>query len=158
MSAANMKHLESILAFATEKHKGQKRKDGKDYITHPIAVAEIAVKMARQENLSEKEIEMIYVISLFHDLKESVEITDSQFYTFLWGKGFDDFEVFQIVQAVDHLSRMSKEENVISYLSAIKADKYARIVKLADLEHNLSDLGPGNLRDKYHLCKYFLTN
>lgn len=34
--------------------------------------------------------------------------------------------------------------------------KVATAVKLADLCHNLSDLGPGNLRDKYHLCQEYL--
>ena len=33
--------LQKVLEFATEKHKGQKRDDNKDYIIHPMRVAEI---------------------------------------------------------------------------------------------------------------------
>lgn len=154
-----MKHFQSILDFATEKHRGQKR-NGRDYITHPISVAEIAVKMARDSHtFTLSEIELIYIISLFHDLVEDSGVTEKEMrYILKKNSNLFSHEIDKIVLAVIRLSRMSKEENVISYLAGIKADKYARIVKLADLEHNLSDLGPGNLRDKYHLCKYFLTN
>ena len=36
---------ETILQFAIVAHFGQKRKDGKDYIIHFIAVAELATKI-----------------------------------------------------------------------------------------------------------------
>jgi GTP pyrophosphokinase len=35
--------LEHAINFATEKHRGQKRKSGEPYIIHPLAVAEILV-------------------------------------------------------------------------------------------------------------------
>lgn len=154
-----MKKFQKIIEFASEIHKNEKRKNtGEAFISHPLAVAEKAYLVSEQAGFSLIEREMIYLIGVLHDTIESganqfqvTEILIDLAY-------FTDSEIDKIVLAVIRLSRMSKEENVISYLAGIKADKYARIVKLADLEHNLSDLGPGNLRDKYHLCKYFLTN
>lgn len=154
-----MKHLESILAFATEKHKGQKRKDGKDYITHPIEVARIAEEMARKENkFSEKEVEMIYCIGLLHDTVESVNITERDLKEVLKSTElFTNYEIEKIIEAIFDLTRASKNTPVLNYLESIKGNRFAKIVKLADLEHNLSDLGPGDLRDKYHLCQYYLN-
>ena len=34
-------NIDEVLAFATEKHKGQVRADGSDYITHPIRVSKL---------------------------------------------------------------------------------------------------------------------
>lgn len=155
-----MKKLQKIIEFASEIHKNEKRKNtGEAFISHSLAVGEKAYLNSGQiGQFSHIEREMIYVIGVLHDTIESganqFQITE----ILIDLDYFTDFEINQIISAVIRLSRMSKEENVISYLAGIKADKYARIVKLADLEHNLSDLGPGNLRDKYHLCKYFLTN
>lgn len=152
--------LKAILDFATEKHRGQKRKDGKDYITHPIAVAEIAVRIARNENVfSERQIRMIYAIGVWHDLIEDTSTTNDEMEKLLKSsKEFTDFEISQIINSVFNLTRVSKESSVTGYLEGIKGNKFAKIVKLADLEHNLRDLNAGNLRDNYHLCRYYLTN
>jgi hypothetical protein len=37
-------------------------------------------------------------------------------------------------------------------------EPYALWAKICDLEHNMSDLKPSNLLDKYKLCYYLLTN
>jgi hypothetical protein len=42
------------------------------------------------------------------------------------------------------------------YLRGIAADFITVIVKIADLEDNMSDLGPGKLRDKYEATYLFL--
>lgn len=62
----------------------------------------------------------------------------------------------QVVDQVVLLSRKDKSVPIIEYLNGIKNSEIATAVKLCDLSHNLSDLGPGNLRDKYHLCREFL--
>lgn len=155
-----MKHLKAVLDFATEKHKGQKRKDGKDYITHPIEVARIAIEMAREDNeFNEKYIEMIYVISILHDILEDTDTVNIELEELLQNtKEFTGAEISQMINSVFNLTRISKFGNIVNYLKEIKHNHLARIVKLADLEHNISDLAPGNLRDKYNLCRYFLEN
>ncbi len=58
------------LEFAAEKHKGQYRKGGAEYITHPIAVAEI---------LKNKGYDGDYLIAaLFHDMLEDTNATEAE--------------------------------------------------------------------------------
>ena len=151
-----MDKFKSILDFATLKHAGQKRKNsGADYITHPIKVAEIALEIAGN-TVTEKEREMIYVIALLHDVRENSDADTEEITNCLKLTGkFTRDEIEIINSAITALTRESKEDSVIDYLYNIGIKKYARIVKLADLRHNLSDLKPGNLRDKYELCQNF---
>lgn len=156
-----MKKFQKVLDFATEKHKGQVRKNtGEAYINHCIAVAEMAVKLARQNNsFSEKEIEMIYCIGLTHDVVEDQNVTWQELDALLIStEEFTDYEAAKVRDSVFDLTRLSKESFVLRYLAGIKNNRLATIVKLADLEHNLSDLKAGNLRDKYHLCKWYLEH
>lgn len=148
-----------ILDFATKAHAGQKRKDGKDYITHPIAVAEIAIKSLPEFNrvndacLSE---DMVYATSLFHDLLEDTSVSESDILNILLSSGCNQRAADYILDAVIRLTRKSKLDPIIDYLNYVSDSCLADIVKLADLEHNMSDLEPGNLLDKYQLCKQYL--
>ena len=45
MPGADMALIDQAVAYANEKHKFQKRKDGSPYIIHPLAVAEIVAEM-----------------------------------------------------------------------------------------------------------------
>ena len=148
-----------ILDFATKAHFGQKRKDGQDYISHPITVAEIAIKSLPEFNrvnescLSE---DMVYAASLFHDILEDTSVSESDIINILLSSGCRQIPADYILDAVIRLTRKSKADPVIDYLNHISHSRLAHIVKLADLEHNMSDLSPSNLLDKYQLCRHYL--
>lgn len=151
--------MKTIDEFAKELshklHANQKRNDGvTPYTVHTDYVSANCVKyFTGQEPLTEKVIRILKSIGDSHDILEDVDITESELLDV--GKEYgQDWEV--VVHCVRLLSRFSKSDSIIDYLSAIKNCPATRAVKLADLEHNLSDLKPGNLRDKYLLCRHFL--
>jgi len=60
--------FDRALAFAAEKHKGQKRKfSGADYITHPLAVAGIVKKWNGPE--------WVQAVAVLHDVIEGCAVT-----------------------------------------------------------------------------------
>lgn len=155
----------TALEFATEKHKGQKRKDGKDYITHPIAVSEIAASVAgdyfatRIEGKDTMEAHWFYdsykdlehfrqcavEAALLHDTLEDTDTTEDEL------KELFDFNV---VTAVKLLSKLEGENYFDFTFRIIKSKfKLAMIVKYADLTHNMSDLNEGSMKDKYRFAK-----
>jgi len=147
----------SNLAFklAVFYHEGQTRENGVPYITHPIAVAEIAVESVG--NLySEEVIDIIKAIADLHDVLEDCEKKGASVQSLKESfKGFARAD--DVIDAVVCLTKVAGESYFV-YLQRVKANEFARIVKLADLQHNLGDLPPGKRRDKYLLAQYFLLN
>ena len=111
--------VHNALRFATEKHHGQKRIGGDDYITHPIAVCE----MIRAQGLGEE----YQIAALFHDLLEDTDATEEE----ILQLGSDE-----ILTAVKLLTK-KKGYCMAEYISAIKNNKIAFAVKAADRLHNL---------------------
>ena len=116
----NTEKCKLALSFAAEKHRGQTRRGGIPYITHPIAVAEM---------LEKKDFDERYVLAgIFHDLLEDTDATEAEIL---------DIGGPEVLRAVKLLT---KEPGYIMsrYIDGIKSDPIAREVKAIDRIHNLS--------------------
>ena len=111
--------LKLALRFATEKHKGQKRIGGDDYIIHPIAVMEIVTEQGYDQNYQ--------ITALFHDLLEDTDTTEEEILQI--GNS-------QILEAVKLLTK-EKGYDMSEYVGGIKNNPIAFAVKAADRLHNL---------------------
>ena len=111
--------VRKAIEFATEKHKGQKRIGGDDYITHPIAVFEIVKNNGYGEDYQ--------ITALFHDLLEDTNATEEEILKL--GNG-------RILTAVKLLTKQ-KGYVMQEYIEAIKNNDIAFKVKTADRLHNL---------------------
>ena len=111
--------LQRALIFAKEKHDGQKRIGGDDYISHPIAVSEIVKRQGFDENYQ--------ITALFHDLLEDTDATEEEILKY--GNQ-------EILEAVNLLTK-KKRYDMSEYISAIKRNPIAFAVKAADRLHNL---------------------
>lgn len=101
-----------------EAHKNQVDKSGLPYVFHPFHLAE----QMDDENTT--------IVALLHDVIEDTEIT------------LDDFREMGFCEPVcEAIAVMTHEKDVpyMEYVAKIKQNPIARIVKLADLQHN-SDL------------------
>jgi len=111
------KLFNKALVFATQKHTGQKRKNGDAYIIHPIRVS--------QEVFTEKQ----KAIALLHDTIEDTETTYEE---------IKEAFGFEIAQAVWLLTKQ-KEESYEDYIQRVKSNPDAIAVKIADISDNLND-------------------
>ena len=131
--------------FAKSIHLNQVDKAGKPYSEHLQAVV---------NNLVEPSEEMIAVAWL-HDSVEDTEVTLNDISRYFGNT---------VVNAVSAITKV-KEEPYDKYLSRVKANPIARLVKIADLTHNmdLSRLPVVTEKDltrkeKYLKAKAFLEN
>ena len=110
---------DNALRFAAEKHKGQFRIGGDEYITHPMAVAEIV----RQNGYGID----VQIAALFHDLLEDTDATENEILA---------LSNENVLEAVKLLTKQ-KGYVMESYVSAIRKNEMAFSVKGADRLHNL---------------------
>jgi (p)ppGpp synthase/HD superfamily hydrolase len=111
-------YVKTALAIAIKAHEGQKDKAGVDYIEHPKTVASF---------VSSDEAK---AVAYLHDVLEDTAITAGD----LLKAGIP----VAVVKAVEILTKR-QHEDYAEYLSKVKNNPIARLVKLADLKHN-SDL------------------
>jgi len=123
------------LQIAIRAHEGQKDKSGRDYVMHPIRVAE------RCKSPKAK------VVALLHDTIEDTEVTAD----YLKGQGFPE----EIVEGV--LSVTKREgEPYQEFVRRAARNPIGKEVKLADLEDNMDLRRLGELTDEHvtRLRKY----
>lgn len=110
---------DKALRFAAEKHKGQFRIGGAEYITHPMAVAEIVKRQGYGID--------VQIAALFHDLLEDTDATENEILA---------LSNENVLEAVKLLTKQ-KGYVMESYVSAIRKNEMAFSVKGADRLHNL---------------------
>ena len=110
---------EKALSFATQKHKGQYRVGGAEYITHPMAVAEIVREKGKNIDCQ--------IAALFHDLLEDTDAKESEILAY-GNEG--------ILKAVKLLTKQ-KGYDMAEYVAGIRQNEMAFAVKAADRLHNL---------------------
>ncbi len=111
--------IEDAIAFAAQKHKGQKDKIGAAYIYHPLNV------MRRLETDEER------IVGVLHDVVEDCGVTLAD----LRGMGYSD----TVVDALDFLTKRPEEEDDYSaFIERVRQGPVLAIkVKLADLADNM---------------------
>jgi GTP diphosphokinase / guanosine-3',5'-bis(diphosphate) 3'-diphosphatase len=130
---ADLKELQRAYDVAETAHEGQKRKSGEDFITHPLAVAEILTDLHLDTTT--------LVAALLHDTVEDTELTLDEI-----SEDFGD-DVAHIVDGLTKLDRLefrTKEqeqaENVRKMIVAMAGDIRVLLIKLADRLHNMRTL------------------
>ena len=116
--------------LAFELHDGQTDKTGKPYILHPVAVAQ------RVEG------DMAQVVALLHDVVEDTSCTIEHI-----AHNFGPV----VSQAVDAITKR-EGETYKCYLARVKGNKIARMVKIADISHNLERIGNLSEKDQLRLA------
>lgn len=122
------------LKHAVRAHAGQKDRCGKDYVLHPIAVAEAC------EQFETLNTEPFVVVALLHDVWEDTD------YALPFAPDGDEDWPHQM-NSLAKLTR-SEHETYTEYIERVFGDYVASVVKLADLWHNLQPERQACLPDK----------
>lgn len=113
--------------IATAAHKGQFRRGGDPYITHPARIA------ARVED-------RLKPIAWLHDVVEDTDITIAN----LRSMGFPDY----VLDAVELLTHRKLDSNEV-YWKKLLTNKDAATVKLEDIRDNLASAPSEYSKEKY---------
>lgn len=112
-----MSTLQRAIEIATEAHKGQFDKAGKEYIGHPLRVMEMG-------NTEDEKI-----VGVLHDVIEDTDWTFEK----LAEEGFSK----EIVSALRCVTKLSENENYDDFIERVKKNPLAVAVKINDLTDNM---------------------
>ena len=129
---ADLSLIERAYATAERAHRGQKRRSGEPYITHPIAVAQILAELGIAP--------VAIAAALLHDTVEDTDYTLQQL--------TDDYgeEIAMLVDGVTKLDKVkygdsAQAETVRKMVVAMSKDIRVLVIKLADRLHNARTWG-----------------
>ncbi|MBN1273687.1 MAG: bifunctional (p)ppGpp synthetase/guanosine-3',5'-bis(diphosphate) 3'-pyrophosphohydrolase [Candidatus Aminicenantes bacterium] len=125
--------LQKAYVFAAQAHKGQVRRSGEPYLSHPLEVANM---------LADMKLDVVTICSgLLHDVLEDTDVTAPEL-TKTFGK-----EITQLVEGVTKISRIQESspearqaESIRKIILAMTDDLRVIFIKLADRIHNLKTL------------------
>ncbi|MBO1335811.1 bifunctional (p)ppGpp synthetase/guanosine-3',5'-bis(diphosphate) 3'-pyrophosphohydrolase [Streptomyces sp. VRA16 Mangrove soil] len=129
---ADLEPLRRAYVLAESSHRGQMRKSGEPYITHPLAVTLILAELGAETTT--------LTASLLHDTVEDTEVTLDQVRTEFGA------EVAYLVDGVTKLEKVdygaaAEPETFRKMLVATGNDVRVMSIKLADRLHNMRTLG-----------------
>src|SRR5918992_114267 len=122
--------LERAFMFASERHEGQQRRSGEDFILHPLGVARILAELGRDD--------VTLAAALVHDVVEDTQATVEEV------RAEFGEEVANLVEGVTKLTRIqfqsreqAQAENYRKMVMAMAEDYRVILIKLADRLHNM---------------------
>ena len=114
--------FDKAVAYATDKHTGQTRKDGiTPYISHPLKVVELLKDAGYDVNYQ--------IAGVLHDTLEDTDATEDEIRAF----GEDVLEAVKLVTRPDGMDESE-------YVAKILENPIAKAVKNADKIHNMYDI------------------
>ncbi len=123
--------IEKAKEYATRMHKGQYRKDGKDYIVHPINVANY-VRQFKESS----ELDMLIEAAYLHD---TIEDTNATYYDIVheFGPGVASI-VLELTTDEDMKNELGKKRYLQIKLKNMSS--WALVIKLCDRLDNVIDM------------------
>lgn len=138
--------------LAAKYHISQTRWDGSPYIAHPRAVGRNAENQWIFDGRPKQYAHYLHVLGLLHDAPEDHGIKESdlieEIYSLIEVSELD--LVFKPI-LIEALKRLNKHhyKDYDEFIAASLGQIFSAYVKREDIKHNLSDLKPGKLRNKY---------
>ncbi len=131
-ASVNAEEISRAYEVAKDAHLGQHRKSGEEYITHPVAVAEILANLGLNP--------ATIIAALLHDTVEDTKYSLEQM-----RKDFGD-EIANLVDGVTKLDKLmygptAEAETVRKMVIAMSRDIRVLVIKLADRLHNARTWG-----------------
>ena len=126
--------LVEAIQFATKMHKGQVRKyTGEDYITHPVAVADLVEEYMDENGFTEDEIMDAMTIAVLHDTVEDTDATEEDIYQ-MYGADIAT-GVWFLTKCPDYVGNRATRKQLCEDRLAL-APEIIKIIKTFDMYHN----------------------
>ncbi|MDB9861609.1 bifunctional (p)ppGpp synthetase/guanosine-3',5'-bis(diphosphate) 3'-pyrophosphohydrolase [Gammaproteobacteria bacterium] len=146
LSDKEIRLIRQAYTFAHEAHKGQKRQDGADYITHPTAVAMVLLELGMDADS--------ICAGFMHDVLEDCDVQKANLEK-LFNK-----DIANIVDGVSKLGKIALEDkaernanNFQKMALAMANDVRVIVVKLCDRLHNMRTISHLPRYKQVYICK-----